>query len=758
MPCDLCNEAGIDCVFQREAKKRGPPKGYKPPKGTSGAIKVEGRDSGSSDDGAADSVVSSRKPTAPPKPAVNVLPPPESTDKQTVPKPQQQNQPRRQSLAKQAVAGAAAAKKKSSVSNGRTANPPVVGRVASAGFVPEASLAGFGDSFQPIETVEVRRAQTAPVGLNGHHHQLAGATPNVAYGVPDLVAAALGTFQGQQPRAGISLPLSVANFAGVPMTVPNMSPHGQSFTAFAPTHNQAFLPAAANQRYVFDEFGAATALNDFNTMASPPTTAAAPVHSHYHHASADNHFLPSLTSPPLGQTPPGFSLPTPPFVMQTPSGYLQTPPVPTTPSRLLFGDSQSSQVPTLDIATGTGLTPQQTTQVTVDEDYFSRGPSSSTGSGSGSGSTGSGSGSGSKQAQDQRSRDVETDFDRFRREMESRPPVIPQGAPVVPVALAKALENQMGGTPRSGISDELGGQQGQQSDESSAGEGILIAQPGLPYIDYAQTTQAGFQVVGEDGTITVFTPGTVLAAIAAGHPAENDSSYFASSGGLVPSSVSSSSGATPPSSAYPLSVFNLPGSPNLRDLDLLSGIPSTPSLFADLPPMPPLAIITHLVLAFPQYMDSLSTIFHRTFWESIHTKPQFLLISMAALVAPLCQDLGPNRFSIGASLLERARRMLMIVGSTGGRDAVAAMFFCGVAISTAWKKDSGPMMDALMNMTITTARTLRLNIEEEETGEGGVRSMEGWIEREMDRRMWWTCFMMDKIGGFPLASSFLLSR
>lgn len=396
-----------------------------------------------------------------------------------------------------------------------------------------------------------------------------------------------------------------------------------------------------------------------------------------------------------------------------------SPSVVITSDRMLYGEQISDldhNFLLLDASYTTGLTPTPLAHdLMVDtEDYFS-GVSRSK-----SGSTSSES-AGTETIEAM----AETDFDRFRREMATNHPVVPHsGAAISEVHVGDHVSAAM----FSGEDAELDGTQQ-----------LLVAQAGLPHIDYVSTTQAGFQFLAEDGTVTIVSPGTMLAAL--GAPDGSMQAYSEPDDYFGSKSIDFSL----------LSGYNSP----LAAAGALFGdqleIPSNPSLFADLPALPPLGVITHLVLAFPQYMDSLSTMFHRTFWESIHVKPQWLLVSMAALVAPLCEALGPNRFSVGANLLERARRMLLFVGSSGGIEGIAAMFFCVVATSTSWNKGSGAIMDSMVNLTVSTARQLRINIEPEEECDGALGNKgnlsrnENWIERETRRRVWWTIFMMDRI-------------
>ena len=684
-PCELCTEAGVECLFSREAKRRGPPKGFKPggptkamaskpapTKKTQPAVKIEHerKIDDDEDDGDFSPDDYSRK-TSLPQPSRL-----EPAQQFREPDDRPAKVPRRASY---------------------TADHAIVGRVQSGAFSAAA---------EHFSATATRPASENLASVHSNTRQ-----PHF-HSAPDASAAA---------AAALTHFAALANASAYHAQQQPMLAHYR-----APPDHMGYQQGS----YSYDSSAAVSAAYGQYAPLPHQVPRVAQIVPPHMIAVADTYlppmrpyqgpaYLPTLISPPLQSpiTPLGFNENaqqpySPQFAVPTSHLDLNSPSF-LTPNNL-YADSPSSASglqQSLRAGIGSTGTPQYKTGLTPTpmdsaptetKDYFSRPPTSASDSSRGSGSTGS-----------ERSKEVETDFDRFRREMESKPPVVPQGSSEVPAKIAAALSGKLA------VADEF---------EEDPGQ-LLVTQRGLPYIDYADAFDGeagGFQVLAEDGTVTVVSPGTMLAAIEA-----ND--------GMQESYFPVATVATP--LASPTFDFSI-----LRDVDLPSSIPDNPSLFADLPPMPPLAIITHLVLSFPQYMDSLSTMFHRTFWESIHAKPQWLLLSMAALVAPLCEDLGPTRFGIGNALLERARRMMLFVGTSGGREAVAALFFCGVATSTTWKKNSGSLMDTLMNMTVSTARSLRLNVEKEEE-EKQARAQEDWIDREMDRRVWWTVYMMDVIGG-----------
>lgn len=186
------------------------------------------------------------------------------------------------------------------------------------------------------------------------------------------------------------------------------------------------------------------------------------------------------------------------------------------------------------------------------------------------------------------------------------------------------------------------------------------------------------------------------------------------------------------------------------------------------PYIPPEATSELLALFFQYFTPIMPLVHKRTFYQNLSTQSPLILNSIYALAArwsnhPAIKKSsgaeGDKRYNSGDVFYIRAREMVDHYMDVPNMTTVNALL-----ILATYAAESGRGSAAWMysGMAIRMAQELKLNIEpdfeESLPPLSGPSSPSTWLEQETRRRLWWTCFIMDRYAGAAADRSMIINE
>ncbi|KAJ3098486.1 hypothetical protein HDU97_003985 [Phlyctochytrium planicorne] len=176
--------------------------------------------------------------------------------------------------------------------------------------------------------------------------------------------------------------------------------------------------------------------------------------------------------------------------------------------------------------------------------------------------------------------------------------------------------------------------------------------------------------------------------------------------------------------------------------------------------IPPEAIRELLDLYFTYIHPTMPLVHMNSFMSNFANESPLLLNSMYALAArysnhPTIRSTPDMLYNNGDIFYNKARELVDHYMDVPNTSTVTALL-CLATYAAGSGRGSAAWMYS--GMAIRMAQELKLNIEPEFDESSSVGTKMSWLERERRRRIWWTCFVLDRYAGAAADRSMIINE